>query len=311
MGFSVVFSTTTYTYGAMGELKEVVTPNQTITYKHNANNQRVAKLIDNQIVEKYLWLNLTTLLAVYDKDDNLIQRYEYADQRMPISMTTVDNSKYYLHYDQVGSLRAISRVLSPDNTILEVVKEVTYDTFGNVLADTNPSFKVPFGFAGGLYDQETKLTRFGYRDYDAYTGKWTAKDPIGFDGGDANLYGYVLGDPVGFVDSDGLSANDVKQINEVIKFFINDLNNAGLRRLGSGTLNGWLNNFRSWDQGYLGCIDQTDLLLDRLKGLELDDTWSFYHSRPNPLHSNIKAVSSNKNDPKLYLDPWLDSIEEF
>jgi len=41
------------------------------------------------------------------------------------------------------------------------------------------------------------LTRFGYRDYDASTGKWTAKDPIGFDGGDTNLYGYVLGDPSG------------------------------------------------------------------------------------------------------------------
>jgi uncharacterized protein RhaS with RHS repeats len=46
--------------------------------------------------------------------------------------------------------------------------------------------------------------RFGYRDYDAYTGKWTAKDPIGFDGGDSNLYGYVLGDPVDYWDNLGL-----------------------------------------------------------------------------------------------------------
>ncbi len=195
--------TTTYSYGTLGELRVVQTPTQTITYLHNANNKRVAKLVDNQIVEKYLWLNLTTLLAVYDKDDNLIQRYEYADQRMPIAMTTADNTKYYLHYDQVGSLRAISRVLSLDNT-LEIVKEITYDTFGNILTDSNPSFKVPFGFAGGLYDQDTKLTRFGYRDYDAYTGKWTAKDPIGFGGGDSNLYGYVLGDPVGGIDPEGL-----------------------------------------------------------------------------------------------------------
>jgi len=51
-----------------------------------------------------------------------------------------------------------------------------------------------------LYDKETKLVHFGYRDYDPYTGKWTAKDPIGFEGGDSNLYGYVLGDPVNLVD---------------------------------------------------------------------------------------------------------------
>ena len=55
------------------------------------------------------------------------------------------------------------------------------------------------------YDNtDTKLPRFGYRDYDVTTCKWTAKDPIGFAGGDSNLYGYVLGDPVNFIDPDGL-----------------------------------------------------------------------------------------------------------
>ncbi|MEA3491607.1 MAG: RHS repeat-associated core domain-containing protein [Campylobacterota bacterium] len=92
------------------------------------------------------------------------------------------------------------------DTNKNIIKEITYDTFGNILSDTNPDLKVPFGFAGGLYDSDTKLTRFGYRDYDAYTGKWTAKDPIGFAGGDSNLYGYVLGDPVGLVDPEGLNA---------------------------------------------------------------------------------------------------------
>jgi len=74
------------------------------------------------------------------------------------------------------------------------------------LTDTNSSLKVPFGFAGGLYDEDTKLVRFGYRDYDAFTGKWTAKDPIGFGGGDSNLYGYVWSDPINWVDEDGLKA---------------------------------------------------------------------------------------------------------
>jgi len=110
---------------------------------------------------------------------------------------TQNNTKYYLHYDQVGSLRAVS------DTSGNIIKEITYDTYGNILSDTNANFKVPFGFAGGLYDSDTKLTRFGYRDYDSYTGKWTAKDPIDFAGGDTNLYGYVLGDPVGFVDVEG------------------------------------------------------------------------------------------------------------
>ncbi len=69
--------------------------------------------------------------------------------------------------------------------------------------DTNPGFQ-PFGFAGGIYDQHTKLVRFGARDYDAETGRWTAKDPIGFRGGDANLYTYVGNHPLKFIDPLGL-----------------------------------------------------------------------------------------------------------
>lgn len=191
--------TTTYSYSTLGELKEVKTPSKTITYKHNANNQRVAKLVNGVVVEKYLWADLTTLLAIYDGNDNLVQRFEYANSRMPISMTQGSN-KYYLHYDQVGSLRAVS------DSNHDIIKEIIYDSFGNILEDSNPDFKVPFGFAGGLYDSDTGLTRFGYRDYDSYTGKWTAKDPIDFSGGDTNLYGYVLGDPINGIDPEGLNA---------------------------------------------------------------------------------------------------------
>jgi hypothetical protein len=70
---------------------------KTIEYLHNANNQIVAKKVDGVMVEKYLWANLTTLLAIYDKDDNLIQRFEYANNRMPISMSQ-NNQKYYCNY---------------------------------------------------------------------------------------------------------------------------------------------------------------------------------------------------------------------
>ena len=169
----------------------------TLRYHQDALNRRVAKEVNGTIVEKYLWEDLTTLLALYDKNDNLLWRFEYADGRMPVAMRDANGAKYYLHYDQVGSLRAVS------DTNGNVVKAIAYDTYGNILRDTNPGFTVPFGFASGLYDPDTKLTHFGFREYDSFTGKWTAKDPIGFAGGDSNLYGYVLGDPVNLVDPFG------------------------------------------------------------------------------------------------------------
>lgn len=41
------------------------------------------------------------------------------------------------------------------------------------------------------------------RHYDPDLGRWLSKDPILFDGGDTNLYGYVLNDPVNLVDPSG------------------------------------------------------------------------------------------------------------
>jgi RHS repeat-associated protein len=104
------------------------------------------------------------------------------------------SAAYYLSYDQVGSLRLVADGSG------NVVKRISYDSFGNILEDTNPSFTIPFGFAGGLHDHDTGLVRFGYRDYDPEVGRWTAKDPIGFDGGDTDLYGYVLNNPLNAID---------------------------------------------------------------------------------------------------------------
>jgi len=167
-----------------------------IEYVQDPQGRRIAKKVNGNIVEKYLWRDLTTLLAVYDSDDNLVQRFEYADDRVPYAVA-MGGSTYYLAYDQVGSLRL---VVDESGAI---VKQIDYDTFGNILVDSNPSFTIPFGFAGGLHDRDTGLVRFGHRDYIPEIGKWTAKDPILFAGGDTNLYGYVQNDPVNFVDPEG------------------------------------------------------------------------------------------------------------
>jgi RHS repeat-associated protein len=81
--------------------------------------------------------------------------------------------------------------------------EADYSAFGVRTVKTGSEDAIPFGFAGGLYDADTALTRFGARDYDARFGRWTNKDPILFDGGQTNLYVYVGNDPVNYVDPTG------------------------------------------------------------------------------------------------------------
>jgi len=83
-----------------------------------------------------------------------------------------------------------------------------YDEFGRITLDTNPGFQ-PFGFAGGLYDHQTGLVRFGARDYDPEVGRWTAADPIRFESGAQNLYEYSRLNPIVFFDPHGTFASPV------------------------------------------------------------------------------------------------------
>lgn len=170
--------------------------NRLVEYVHAPTGQRIAKKVDGAVVEKYLWLDLTTLLAVYDGQDNLLQRFEYAGTRTPTRMRQ-GGQTYYIVSDNLGTPKAVTDASG------NVVKALEYDSFGNVVADSNPGFRLPFGFAGGLYDADAGLIRFGYRDYDPEQGRWTARDPIGFNGGDTNLYSYVRANPVMFTDPTG------------------------------------------------------------------------------------------------------------
>src|SRR3954470_14065582 len=47
--------------------------------------------------------------------------------------------------------------------------------------------------------------RFGARDYEPQVGRWISKDPIRFDGGQANLYAYGGDDPINRADANGLN----------------------------------------------------------------------------------------------------------
>jgi RHS repeat-associated protein len=104
---------------------------------------------------------------------------------------------YRLITDQVGSVTLVVNAVTG-----AVAERIDWDEFGNVLADSAPSFQ-PFGFAGGLRDVDTALTRFGARDYDSASGRWTAKDPLRFSGGLSNVYSYVGADPINRTDPSG------------------------------------------------------------------------------------------------------------
>ena len=189
---------TSFTYNVFGHLKSVTLPNGSqITYALDAFNRRVGKRLNGTLQKQFLWQDELRIAAEYDGSGNLVSEFIYAQSVNVPDYMIRGGIKYKLVKDNLGSILA---VVNSANGV--VAQQLSYSTYGQVLTDSNPGFQ-PFGFAGGLYDSDTKLVRFGAREYNGTIGRWMTKDPILFNGGDTNLYGYVLQDLVNYFDPSG------------------------------------------------------------------------------------------------------------
>lgn len=190
--------TTGYNYDVLGNLRKVTLPNgNSLDYVIDASNRRVGKKVNGVLVQGFVYQDQLKPIAELDGNNAIVSRFVYATHANVPDYLIKGGATYRIITDHLGSPRYV--INTADGTIIQ---QMDYDEFGNVTLDSNPGFQ-PFGFAGGLYDRDTGLVRFGARDYDAYTGRWTAKDPILFGGG-VNLYGYVLGNPITLIDTVGL-----------------------------------------------------------------------------------------------------------
>lgn len=193
---------THYTWNALGELTDVNLPGGTnIHYLYDGLGRRIGKEKNGTLLAGYLYAG-SRIVAETDATGQVTERFVYASRgNVPDYMITYGKGSvtgtYRLVSNQVGSVREVV-----DVTTGAVVQQIDYGVWGNITRNTNPSFQ-PFAFAGGLHDSDTSLVHFGARDYDPETGRWISRDPIMFAGGDADLYRYVIGDPVNLIDSNG------------------------------------------------------------------------------------------------------------
>jgi RHS repeat-associated protein len=208
--------TTEYGYDAFGNLVTVILPDDSVMeYVIDGENRRIGKKVDGVLVQGLLYEGQLRPVAELDAEGNMVSQFVYGTHINVPDYMIKNGVTYRIITDHLGSPRMVA-----DAATGVVVQRMDYDEFGNIVYDSNPGFQ-PFGFAGGLYDKKTGLVRFGARDYDPVTGKWTAKDPIGFDGGDANLFGYTGSDPVNRIDPKGLFDNPLPTVPSFSESFPN------------------------------------------------------------------------------------------
>lgn len=169
-----------------------------IEYVIDGPGRRIGRKVNGRLVQGFLYQDKLRPIAELDGAQSLVSRFVYATNSNVPDYMERDGKTYLIFADPLGSPRLVMDAASG-----AVVQRMDYDAFGVVLRDTRPGFQ-PFGFAGGLYDGHTGLTRFGARDYDPSTGRWTTTDPILFAGGQQNFYAYAANDPVNRRDPDGL-----------------------------------------------------------------------------------------------------------
>ena len=266
---------TSFDYDTTGQLLNVTKPNgNVVSYELDAWNKRATKKINGVVQRKWLYAGGLLPVAEYDANDNLTAVFNGA-------YMVKNGNTYRLVRDHLGSVRLVV-----DAATGTVAQRLSYGPFGEVLEDTSPGFQ-PFGYAGGLYDPDTGLVRFGARDYDSNLGRWTCKDPIALAGG-RNLYSYCANNPVNLTDASG-------------KVFMMTRNAESLMLLGElGSQSGLRPNFKvSGDKYYVTFTGEANNPLAKWLSIAQGVPWEV----------NFDASSGNKNYGFDWSDPCSHSFD--
>ncbi len=158
--------------------------------------------------------------------NNEITRY-YIHGAGLLAMVTPSNQVYSYHFNGTGSTVAMT------DAAQSVINQYRYDPFGNII-NQSETIPQPFTFVG-QYGVMTEPNGFYYmraRYYDPQVGRFISEDPIGFDGGDVNLYAYVGNNPIMGVDPWGRCStgtqNGLDTINQWLSRTSTVLTGAGI-----------------------------------------------------------------------------------
>jgi RHS repeat-associated protein len=164
-------------------------------------------------VRTYFFYSEEGLIAEYDANGNEIRSYGYK----PDSTWTTDplwlkqgGTYYWYQNDHLGTPQKLT---AQDGT---VVWSAQYTAFGeaDVQVETVTN---NLRFPGQYADAETGLYYNFQRYYDPRIGRYLQVDPIGFAGGDFNLYGYVRNNPGN--ESDPLGMASITEIEDGDLFY--------------------------------------------------------------------------------------------
>lgn len=178
-----------------------------VNYTYDVHDQRIAKVVDLDgagtgavTVERFVYDRGQIALVFNNGSTTPTQRYLYGTEVDQVLAEQRGTTTTWALTDYQGTVRDLI-----DNTGTNR-NRIRYDSFGSIAHQTNPALTFRFGYTGRDFDSETGLSYYRARYYDARVGRFLSEDPIGFAGGDVNLYRYVGNSPINYTDPSGLIA---------------------------------------------------------------------------------------------------------
>ena len=196
-------------YSTSNRLSSVVQSKHADTsYVYNAKGQRVIRRVTDQdgTVETthYHYDQANQLIAESTAEGKVIREYIYLEGQQ-IALVDYQINKagktLYVHNDHLGTPKLVT-----DNN-QKVLWQADALPFGD-MKETVRDIDQPIRFPGQSIDRVTGYHYNYFRDYDPSIGRYIQSDPIGLAGG-VNTFGYVLGNPIAWIDFYGLNSSDV------------------------------------------------------------------------------------------------------
>lgn len=183
-------------------------PTTLASYTYDGDNLRIRKTTGGGDVTNYLYDGLQ-LLAETDGAGVVKKLYNPG-----ISVTDDKGNKFYYLHDGRAN---VANLIDKDGNIVDAY---TYDAFGKAVGVTKSNNEfLHDGLEGVMADMDVQLEYMWNRWYDPELGRFISRDPIGFSGGDLNLYAYAGNNPLTFTDPWGLSKQEVRS-NEMLRLLV-------------------------------------------------------------------------------------------
>jgi RHS repeat-associated protein len=187
---------TIFTWDIENKLTEVRKTGMDAKYTYDALGRRMSKTVNGE-TKKFGYSGNDLILEMNDQD-SVIASYTYGPGSDDPLVMNRNGMAYYYKKDGLGSVVALT------DSAGNVLHEYKYSVYGKMVEETGNAVENPFTYTSRELDQETGLLYNRARFYDPQIGRFISKDPIGFDGGDVNLYVYVFNSPTNYIDPLGL-----------------------------------------------------------------------------------------------------------